>query len=231
MTTTRQPAVNRAVKMNKALHPDLSWIRLLRLVFGGLAVAAVIYNVWRSATGESDHTVLQTLSHFTNVANFGIGLTMLIGAFSKRATQPAWWDDLRGMFAFMIVMTGIIYAVLVAEPGELARWDLSWTNLATHRFVPLAGLAGWLFITMTRSGRWWRPLVWLLFPIAWLAYTWIHGAIGGWYPYGFLDPSREGGWGRVIGMMGPVVGAFLAVAVVMHLLGNLRCWMAHRKRR
>ena len=231
MPSPTLPAINRAPKLNNALHPDRSWIRLLRLVIGGLALASVVYNAWRSATGASDHTLIQTLSHFTNVSNALFGLVCVVGAVSMRKKLPVWWDDLRGMLTFMMVMTGIIYAVLVAEPGEFTRWDLPWHNIVAHRVAPVAALLGWLLITTTRRARWWRSLVWLLLPIAWLAYTWIRGAIAGWYPYKFLDPTLDGGWGRVMSMMGYVVIAFLAVSLILHLLGNLRAWLAHRDHR
>ena len=110
----------------------------------------------------------------------------------------------------------------------MMRWDLEWTNLALHRLAPVAGLLGWLFVTMTVRGTWGRPLAWLLYPVAFLIYTWVRGAIVGWYPYGFLDPTQPGGWPEVLQTSAMVLGAFLVVSVLVHVLGNLRVRLAHR---
>lgn len=226
MHASRPTAVNRRRRPGSALHPDAAWIRIARLALGGYALAGVGWNLWRAANGLSESTLDQALSHFTNQASFGLGLVLCIGALARRERLPRWWDHLRGAFAFSAVMTALVYALLVAEPGEMARWDLEWSNIALHRVVPAAALAGWLLVRMERPGGWGRPLAWLIFPIAFLGYTWGRGAIVHWYPYGFLDPTGPEGWAPVLATTAQVIVAFLAVALVVHLLGNLRARIA-----
>lgn len=222
------PAVNRNRRTNEALHPDRAWVRIVRCLLGLGALAGVGWNIYRAANGMTESSVIESLSHFTNQANVVFGVVAVTGAFAKRSSLPRWWDDLRGAAAFYMVMTGLIYALLVAEPGELGRWDLDWANIMLHRGNPVAGLLGWLLVTHTRKQGWGRPLAWLAFPLAYLAYTWIRGAAVNWYPYGFLDPTRDGGWSAVFATTSQVFVAFLAVAVIVHVLGNLRASLAHR---
>ncbi|RRJ88255.1 hypothetical protein EG850_02085 [Gulosibacter macacae] len=229
MHATRLPAINRFPRTNRALHPDRPWIRLLTFALGTLAIAAVVSNVWRSANGLTDNTMAESMSQFTNQGNFAFGIACIISALISRDRLPRWWDDLRGALSFYAVMTGIIYALLVAEPGENARWDLGWENLALHRFTPIAALLGWLLITMTLRGTWVRPLAWVLYPLAFLGYTWMRGAMVNWYPYGFLDPTKPGGWGAVLQTTAMVLVAFLVIALLLHVLGNMRVALAHRK--
>lgn len=224
----RTPAINRNRASNRALHPDRAWVRILRLLLGALTVVAVFRNFYRSALGETDNTLPESLSQFTNEACLVFGLCLLVGTFISRDRLPRWWDHLRGGLAFYMVMTGLIYALLVAEPGEMMRWDLEWTNLALHRLAPVAGLIEWLLVTMTVRGTWRRPLAWLIYPILYLSYTWIRGAIVHWYPYGFLDPTQEGGWPEVLQTTATVLIAFLAISIIVHVLGNLRVRLAHR---
>lgn len=75
---------------------------------------------------------------------------------------------------------------------------------------------------MTTRGTWRRPLAWMVYPLAFLVYSWIRGAITGWYPYDFLNPTLPGGWGVVLVTAGIVLVAFLIVGAVVHLLGNVR---------
>jgi hypothetical protein len=64
-------------------------------------------------------------------------------------------------------------------------------NLVVHYIVPVMMVAGWLaFGPRPRGGR--LTVLWsLLFPVLWLAYTLVRGAIWKWYPYPFTSE-----WGR-----------------------------------
>ncbi|MDJ1371990.1 Pr6Pr family membrane protein [Gulosibacter molinativorax] len=228
--SSRLPAVNQHRTTNERLHPDRAWVRILRFILGAVTVVAVIRNFYRSANGLTDNTLAESLSQFTNQSCLVFGLCLIVGALVARERLPRWWDHLRGALAFYMVMTGLIYALLVAEPGEMMRWDLEWTNLALHRLAPVTGLLDWLLITMTVRGTWGRPLAWLIYPVLYLAYTWIRGALVTWYPYPFLDPTLDGGWPEVFRMTAIVLVAFLAVSLLVHVLGNLRVRLAHRGR-
>lgn len=225
---SRAPAINRHRATNGRLHPDRAWLRILRVLLGAVLVVAVLRNFYRSANGLSENSLAESLSQFTNQSCLVFGLVLIVGALVSRERLPRWWDHLRGALAFYAVMTGLIYALLVAEPGEMARWDLEWTNLALHRLAPVAGIVEWLLVTMTVRGAWGRPLAWLLYPLVFLIYTWWRGAVVGWYPYDFLDPTGEGGWAAVLETTAIVLFAFLAVALVVHVVGNVRVALARR---
>lgn len=201
--------------------PDHPAIRAIRAVSGLVAVTAVVTNFVRAALGVSTNTPIEVLSQYTNLSCLLLGGVTLVGAAVRRERLPRWWDALRGCAAFALVMTGLIYALLVAKPGEMQRWDLPWWNLTQHRYLPIVALVEWLVVRMAVRGRWTRPLWWLCYPLAFLAYTWIRGAFAHWYPYGFLDPTRDGGWPAVLQTTALVVPAFLAVAIVVHLLGRV----------
>lgn len=204
-----------------ALGPDRAWIRLVRLAVGLFALAAVAYSTWRAATGE-DRSLVEHFSLFTIEANLALGLTLILSALTRRERLPRWWDHLRGALAFYLVMTGIVYALLVAPAGEFWSWNIEWTNLALHRVTPLFAIADWLLVSMTSRGHWWRPIAWLIYPVVYLLYSWLRGTFTGWYPYDFLNPTLPGGWVEVLQITGIVLVAFLAVAAVLHVVGNLR---------
>ena len=100
-----------------------------------------------------------------------------------------------GALALYLVMTGVIYVVLVAPPGE-PWWslDLYWPQLLHHRVAPMFAALDWLLATRTVRGRWWRPVAWLGYPAAFLVFSWVRGGLDGWYVYDFLDPTLDGGW-------------------------------------
>ena len=184
-----------------------------------LVAAAVLAALVSNAIGAWQEGLLaQNLSYFTNQSNLAFVLLAVTGAAMVRR-RPAWFDDARGAVAFYLVMTGIIYALLVAPLDELTRWDIGWTGIVLHRLAPVAALLDWLLTPRGRRPRARRILWWLLYPVLFLVFTWVRGGITGWYPYEFLDPTASS-WTQVLLTTAVVLVAFVSIAVVMHLIGG-----------
>ena len=178
----------------------------------------------------TDVDVPHLYSEFTVQGNLAFGLVLVLAAARGRSRLPLWWDHLFGALVLYLIMTGIIYVVLVAPPGERWwTWDLYWPQLVHHRLAPLVAALDWLLVTRTVRAPWWRPLAWLGYPVAFLVFSWIRGGIDGWYVYDFLDPTLDGGWARVLGTTTQVLIAFLAVSVVVHAAGSVRAALAAGK--
>lgn len=186
-----------------------------RLLVAAAVLAALVSN---TIGAWQDGLLAQNLSYFTNQSNLAFVLLAVTGAAMVRR-RPAWFDDARGAVAFYLVMTGIIYALLVAPLDELTRWDIGWTGIVLHRLAPVAALLAWLLTPRGRRPRARRILWWLLYPVLFLVFTWVRGGITGWYPYEFLDPTASS-WTQVLLTTAVVLVAFVSIAVVMHLIGG-----------
>lgn len=195
------------------------WWRILRGLLGLLILAALTQTV---VTSFQDGTAAQNISYFTFESNLLLALVLVIGALVARRRLPSWWDTLRGAAAFYLVMTGLIYAVVIAPLSELLVWDIGWTGVVLHRVAPVLALIDWAAAPIARRAGWSRPLLWLIYPVLYLGLTWVRGAITGWYPYDFLDPTGPGGWGMVAVMTVVVLVAFLVVGALLHLIGRSR---------
>lgn len=221
------PPIERHLGANHALHPDRLWVRIPRIAVGTFVLVALIQKTFDATLPGNDVDIAQLYSEFTVQANFALGLVLVVSAAWPRAQLPRWWDSLYGALVLYLVMTGIIYIVLVAPPGEpWWTWDLYWPQIAHHRLAPVFVALDWLLVTKTTRGTWWRPLAWLAYPIAFLVFSWVRGGIDGWYVYDFLDPTLEGGWPTVFAMTGQVLLAFLAAGLLVHLAGNRRAALA-----
>jgi len=62
---------------------------------------------------------------------------------------------------------------------------------------------------------------WLVYPLAWFAYTLARGPSADWYPYPFVDVA-EHGYGRVLLNAVVLAVAFAAGALAFVLVGNWR---------
>ncbi|MEK0157071.1 Pr6Pr family membrane protein [Arthrobacter oryzae] len=232
VVATLVPPIERHPGFNDALHPDRAWIRLLRLAVGVFVLVALVRKTYDATLPGSDVDIGQLYSEFTVQSNLVLGLVLVVSAARTRARLPEWWDHLLGALTFYLLMTGIIYAVLVAPPDEpWWSWDMYWPQLAHHRLAPLFMAFDWLLVTKTVPGKGWRPLAWLIYPSAFLIYSWIRGAIDGWYVYDFLDPTLEGGWPAALMTTAQVLVAFLLIAVLVHFGGNARAALATRRKR
>jgi hypothetical protein len=226
------PPVERHAGFNDALRPDRAWVRLPRFAVGAFVLVALVRKTTDATLPGSDVDIGQLYSEFTVQSNLVLGLALIASAAVPRARLPEWWDHLLGALTFYLVMTGIIYAVLVAPPGEpWWSWDMYWPQLAHHRLAPLFVILDWALVTKTVHGKWWRPLAWLGYPAAFLVFSWIRGAIDGWYVYDFLDPTLDGGWPAALTTTAQVLVAFLAIAVLVHAAGNGRAALAAGQKR
>ena len=193
----------------------------LRAAVALLVLAAL---AWSTVQAAQDGVLAQHVSYFTNQSNLLFALLLVASAALPHRRRPPWWDDVRGAAAFYLMMTGIIYALLVAPLDELLRWDIGWTGIVLHRLAPIAALLDWLLAPRRRRPSAWRLPGWLAYPVAYLVLTWLRGGMTGWYPYAFLDPTVSS-WPQVLATTAVVLIAFLVIAAAVHLLqGGL-----HRK--
>ncbi|MGM9471427.1 Pr6Pr family membrane protein [Pseudarthrobacter sp. YS3] len=221
------PPIERHLDANHALHPDNLWIRIVRFSLGIVVLVALMQKTFDATLPGNDVDVVQLFSEFTVQSNLAVGLVLIASAAWPRAQLPAWWDHVFGALVVYLVMTGLIYVVLVAPPDE-PWWslDMYWPQLVHHRLAPLAVALDWLVVTRTVRGPWWRPLIWLGYPAAFLVFSWVRGSIDGWYVYDFLDPTVDGGWSAMLLVIAQVLVAFLVVALLVHVAGNRRAALA-----
>ena len=114
------------------------------------------------------------------------------------------------------VVTGVVYNLLLRGLPPRGYVGVQWPNEVEHVWIPLYILIDWLFATGRARLAWTWVWAAIAYPLAWCAYTLVRGAVSGWYPYPFIDPTGPGGWpsvgGYILGIAGFIIGlAFLAV--------------------
>lgn len=162
--------------------------------------------------------VLRFVSYFTVQSNLLVLLAAAALALSS-ATARTWLDSRVGRTLRLdalvgITVTGVVHWFLLRPLLDLDGWSFL-TDKLLHVAVPLLALAGWLLAgphgrltTGTVPQTLGRALVW---PLGWLGYTALHGAVTGWYPYPFLDVGVHGYRSVAVSCAG-VALLFLAVA-------------------
>jgi len=163
---------------------------IARIALGLLAAVAVVARL-AEASGDADFTVANFFSYFTIQSNL-IVATVLVAAGSAAATgrPPSERIDLwRGAATLYIATTGVIYSALLAAHADNL---LAWTNIVLHYVMPLAVVADWALDRPAWRIPFARALAWAAYPVAFIAYTLVRGALVDWYPYPFIDVAERG---------------------------------------
>jgi hypothetical protein len=134
------------------------------------------------------------LSYFTIQSNLIAIAVFLISAARWRTPTSATWELVRGQAVLVMIVTFVVFAVLLG--GTDVDVALPWVNSVVHQVMPIAVIVDWLIDPPWSRIAFATCLRWLVYPLAWTAYTLVRGAATGWYPYPFLDPAN-GGYGSV----------------------------------
>lgn len=158
-------------------------VRAFRLLFAALTFAALSWIVARGLDSSS-FSLANYFSYFTVLSNVLTVLMLAVGGAAD--PQGERWQLFRGGVTLYMVITGIIYAVLLA--GIDVGVADPWTNNVVHRIMPVVILIDWIVVPPRKKISEAQSLIWLVFPFVYGVYSLIRGPIVDWYPYPFLDP-------------------------------------------
>lgn len=191
-------------------------LALARTALALLTLVAMAYQ-WSESSTRGVLVPLNFVSYFTIQSNAIGAVVFLAGAARWRRPATPGWDLVRGASALNLTVTYVVFALLLSNTDvDVAN---SWVNTVVHTVFPLAVILDWVVDPPAQSISTRASLAWLAYPVAWLAYTMIRGAISGWYPYPFLDPAN-GGYGSVALYIVGIFGFGLVVIAILRAVGN-----------
>lgn len=201
-----------------------------RLWFGAIAVVVAIAlviqltliltggqdaNSGSNATGPVGTRLVRLFSFFTIQSNVFVLATSLALALNIHRDGRVWrvvrLDALLG-----IIITGIVYDAVLAPLVDPQGWALAAT-IGFHYIAPWATVLGWLIFGPRPRITWSTTAFAFIWPVLWLVYTFVHGAVTGWYPYPFLDVATIGFADSVRNSL-VVLAMGVVIAVVLTLL-------------
>jgi hypothetical protein len=186
------------------------YLEILRSLAGGGPMATILFRYFSFFTILTNLLVALTLT--LSLARSKIGW----GRFFSRATVQT------GV-AVYIAVVGAIYSLLLRHmwtpvgPQKLA-------DALLHDVVPVAYVLYWVIFVPKAELRWRHALLWLIYPLVYMVYTLLHGAVSGWYPYPFVDAAILG-FPRALGNAGLMLLLFLALGL---LAVGIPRWTARR---
>ncbi|MFJ9818762.1 Pr6Pr family membrane protein [Streptomyces sp. NPDC101151] len=182
-------------------------------------------------------TPARTLSYFSIQTNILLTVVMLLSASRAwRARRPL-PSSVTGATLLYALVTALVYHLLLSHttPPFLmtdatappVRWHAQWATLQIlHTVVPLAALLDWLFLTPAARLHLRQAAAWLLYPLAYLAFSFIRAALlppstPARYLYPFLDVDAHGYRSTLANAL--LIGlATYALAVLLIALDHVR---------
>ncbi len=192
--------------------------RLWRIVFSavGWGAIALQYGLAMSAATRSPiGSTVVFFSYFTILTNVLVALAMTAPALSPASRLARWTttEGVRAAIAMYAAVVGVIYHLFLH-----ATWDPRGlalvANIGLHYVMPVAMVLDWLVFVPKGRLRWIDPAKWLAFPLIYGAWTLVHGAMIGWYPYWFIDVEVLG-WGPALINFAALLGVFAILGLVV----------------
>ena len=197
------------------------WIRGYRLFFAALALAAVFAQLMQSI--GANRSTVDFFSYFTIQSNL-IAIAVLLWGVLKPAPAPGplTRDVIRGAAVLYLAVTGIVFALLLSDQPLVT---VPFANTVLHKLMPVVMVVDWVINPPSKKITFRKALLWYVYPVAWLLYTMIRGAIVGWYPYPFLNPQLMGGMGNVLKLIVLLLAAAALLIVLIVWIGRaIRRW-------
>ena len=185
---------------------------VLRLAMAGSAVAALAYQI----ANLEDADVFRPANFFSffTVQSNVLAIALLAACvLVRRDDRGPSFDAVRGAITLYMVITGVVFALFLSGMQEELQTHIAWVDFIVHRLMPVALLADWLVDPPRHRLAPRVALLWLLYPLAYFAYSLIRGEIVEWYPYPFLDASELGYDGVLVRCLGILAGMIVALAI------------------
>ena len=191
-------------------------INAYRLGFAILTVVAITAQA-ADLNARGVLVVQNFLSYFTIQSNLIAVAVFVTGVAWWRTSPTPAWELVRGASVLHMTITFVVFAILLS--GTDVDTAIPWVDTVLHRVMPLAVIADWLIDPPRDRIPLRTSLRWTTFPLLWLAYTTIRGAIVGWYPYPFLDPAN-GGFASVAAYVVAILVFGVALCGAISRVGN-----------
>ena len=196
--------------------------RTLHALVALAATVGVALELVRAITGGPGgapthaERIVRLFSYFTIQSNILVLVTSWLLAWKPdlggRVFRVARLDAL-----LCIAVTGLVFHTVLAEDGAQLTPSGNLAGFLLHTVSPVGAVVAWLLVgprpRFDGATVWWS----VAYPLAWIAYTFVRGAIVDWYPYPFLDVTAIG-YGRALLGTGAVAVVFLALAGLLGLV-------------
>jgi hypothetical protein len=194
--------------MKKQIH------LLFQIILICAAVAGVVLQI---VFQEGPNFNLNSLSYFTIQSNLIVAVALSLNIY-YRACPPEWLAALKSGAAIWILVTGLVFHFLLSQVYHPVG-ILMIANILLHYIVPVGVQLNWLIFEVKGTYRHKYTFLWIAYPTLYAFISLLRAKIDGFYPYWFMNPTKNYPDGA-----GSLVNVFIVIALlalVFSIIGNL----------
>lgn len=191
-----------------------------KLVFALIGFSAIVTEI-ATLIERGTFAPIDFFSFFTVQTNILVVIALILSALAVAGDEHSHRDRLRAAAVVYILVVGLGFSVLLAGLEGVQFTAVWWDNVVLHYIMPAAMLADYVLDRPRQRLSFHLSLVWLLYPIAYFAYSLTRGALTGWYPYPFLDPGLRGYGAIFVTALGLLGLSVVLIWVVTKLSGDV----------
>ena len=196
--------------------------RAFRLLAGTTALAGLALQFWLMMHYPSSKTIAVAIAHFLNFftiqTNILLAICMLLPALlpgtrpSHVVSKPA----VRTAVLSYSALTALVYFALLRNIGDDDGLERR-ADQILHYVTPAMFLIDWLAWVPKGQVPFRAVPRFLIYPGVYVAWTFLYGALTGWYPYPFVNAGKLGNNQLVTNFVGVALVAILIPYVLVAL--------------
>ena len=205
-----------------------------RVVVSALGWFAIILQYWLIASTRSGPDLvawtINYFSFFTTIGNILVALAMTLPWLAPRSRLAQWLlrPSVRTVIVAYIIVVGLVYHLMLRNLYNPQGWRLACV-IILHYVIPPLFIIDWLAFVPKRDLSWKILFGALALPVLYVAWTLVHGAFTGFYPYPFINVARFG-YAQVLMTVGAMIAAFVCLVLGLVGIGRLSAGLALRRR-
>lgn len=193
---------------------------LLIFLLGWFALISQFYLILQNSENSVAENIIRYFSFFTILTNIMLAVCATVLLLKPKSKWGNFFSRPSTLTALTVYITivGVAYNTILRflwQPQGL-QWI---TDELLHLIIPVLFILLWCLYVAKSQLEYKQAFTWLIFPIIYIIYTAIRGAITDYYPYPFTDVTQLG-YGRVgLNSLG-LFAAFLGLSLFLIAVGK-----------
>lgn len=199
--------------MNRNFSKTASFFLAVTALLGWFALAAQLYLIIENRVVSVAETVIRYFSFFTILTNIIVAYCASVLFLNRNSKPVSFFNKPATITAITvyIIVVGIVYNAILRFLWQPQGLQYIVDELL-HTVIPLLFLLFWILYAPKYSLKYKQAFAWLIYPLVYVIYTAIHGAITDYYPYPFINVA-ELGYKKVLINTGGLMIVFLGLSL------------------
>jgi hypothetical protein len=196
-------------------------IALIGALLGWFAVITQLYLMIKNRVLSVSETTLRFFDFFTIDTNIIAALCFTYIFFGGKGRRGNFFSKASTITAITVYITvvGIVYNVVLRSTwNPLGMQKL--VDELLHSVIPALFILFWLFFTPIEHLKWKNVFPWLIYPVIYMIYAMIFGAVTKFYPYPFVN-ANEIGYNKALINAGAVLLVIFLLSLALIGTGKL----------